>query len=115
MQSPLIVLKDMNKEEKTKVLEEIINDIKPLIKEMYKETSKITLLESEVDEYETMTITLCGGLNGSGEWNNYFNDLARIFEELKEKGFDVWVINLENDCLDDIFYCKTGITKKENE
>ena len=70
MQSPLIVLKGMNKEEKTKVLEEIVNDIKPLIKEMYKETSKITLLESEVDEYETMTFTLCGGLNGSGEWYN---------------------------------------------
>ena len=62
-------------EDKEKLLQDIVNDIKPLIKSIYTEESKITLLESEIDEYGTKTITLCGGLNGSGEWKNYFVDL----------------------------------------
>jgi hypothetical protein len=102
-------------EDKEKLLQDIVNDIKPLIKSIYTEESKITLLESEIDEYGTKTITLCGGLNGSGEWKNYFVDLAKIFEKLDKNGFNVWVIKLDNDCPDDIFYCRIGITRKKNE
>lgn len=102
-------------EDKEKLLQDIVNDIKPLIKSIYTEESKITLLESEIDEYGTKTITLCGGLNGIGEWKNYFVDLAKIFEELDKNGFNVWVIKLDNDCPDDIFYCRIGITRKKNE
>lgn len=105
----------MNKEEKEKVLQEIVKDIKPIIKSLYGEKSKITVLESEVDEYGTKTVTLCGGLNGAGEWYNYFTDLAKLFEELDKNGFNVWVIKLDNDCLDDIFYCRIGIVRKKNE
>ena len=105
----------MSKEEKEKTLQEIVKDIKPLIKSIYTEESKITVLESEVDEYGTKTVTLCGGLNGAGEWKNYFVDLGKIFEELDKNGFNVWVIKLDNDCLDDIFYCRIGITRKKNE
>ena len=102
-------------EDKEKLLQDIVNDIKPLIKSIYTEESKITLLESEIDEYGTKTITLCGGLNGIGEWKNYFVDLGKIFEELDKNGFNVWVIRLDNDCPDDIFYCRIGITRKKNE
>lgn len=102
-------------EDKEKLLQDIVNDIKPLIKSIYTEESKITLLESEIDEYGTKTITLCGGLNGIGEWKNYFVDLGKIFEELDKNGFNVWVIKLDNDCPDDIFYCRIGITRKKNE
>ena len=102
-------------EDKEKLLQDIVNDIKPLVKSIYTEESKITLLESEIDEYGTKTITLCGGLNGIGEWKNYFVDLAKIFEELDKNGFNVWVIKLDNDCPDDIFYCRIGITRKKNE
>ena len=102
-------------EDKEKLLQDIVNDIKPLIKSIYTEESKITLLESEIDEYGTKTITLCDGLNGIGEWKNYFVDLAKIFEELDKNGFNVWVIKLDNDCPDDIFYCRIGITRKKNE
>jgi hypothetical protein len=105
----------MDKEEKEKVLQEIVNEIKPIVKSLYSEKSKITVLESDVDEYGTKTITLCGGLNGIGEWKDYFTDLTTIFEELDKNGFNVWVIRLDNDCLDDIFYCRTGITRKKNE
>lgn len=105
----------MNKEEKDKDLQDIVGEIKPIIKSLYSEKSKITVLESEVDEYGTKTVTLCGGLNGFGEWKDYFTDLSKLFEELGKNGFDVWVIKLDNDCLDDIFYCKSGISRKKNE
>ena len=113
MQSPLIFLNNM--EDKEKNLQEIVNEIKPIVKSAYSENSKITILENEVDEYGTKTITLCGGLNGAGEWKNYFTDLARIFEELENNDFNVWVIRIDNDCLDDIFYCKIGIDRKKDE
>jgi len=107
----------MDKEEKEKVLQEIVNEIKPIVKSLYSEKSKITVLESDVDEYGTKTITLCGGLNGIGEWKDYFTDLTTIFEELDKNDFNVWVIRLDNDCLDDIFYCRIGINRnqKKNE
>jgi len=113
VQSPLIFLNNM--EDKEKDLQDIVNEIKPIVKSVYSENSKITILENEVDEYGTKTITLCGGLNGCGEWKNYFTDLSKTFEELEKNGFDVWVIKLDNDCADDIFYCKIGINKKKNE
>ena len=99
-------------EDKEKDLQDIVNEIKPIVKSVYSENSKITILENEVDEYGTKTITRCGGLNGAGEWKNYFTDLARIFEELENNDFNVWVIRIDNDCLDDIFYCRFGIEKK---
>ena len=107
----------MDKEDKEKVLQEIVNEIKPIVKSLYNDKSKITVLESDVDEYGTKTITLCGGLNGIGEWKNYFIDLSKIFEELDINGFNVWVIRLDNDCLDDIFYCRIVISRnqKKNE
>ena len=115
MQSPLIFSNNMDKEEKEKVLQEIVNEIKPIIKSLYSDKSKITVLESEVDEYGTKTITLCGGLNGRGEWKDYFIDLSELFKELDKNDFDAWVIKLDNDCADDIFYCRTGISRKKNE
>ena len=115
MQSPLIFSNNMDKEEKEKVLQEIVNEIKPIVKSLYNDKSKITVLEFEIDEYGTKTVTLCGGLNGIGEWKDYFTDLSKLFEELGKNGFDVWVIRLDNDCPDDIFYCRTGISRKKNE
>lgn len=74
--------------------------------------SKITVLRSDVDEYGTMTIQFCGGLNGNGEWDTYFSDLAKIVETLKEK-YEIWLIKLYNDCIDDKFYATFGIAIKK--
>ena len=40
-----------------------------------------------------------GGLNGGGKWTNYFSDLKTIFEKLGH----AWLIEMENDCLDDLW------------
>ena len=93
-------------------LQIVVREISPLIDNLETNKSKIRILKYEIDEYGTKTLTLRGGLNGCGKWEDYFNDLARIFTKLDEFGYDVWAIKLDNDCLDDIFYCTVGIEKK---
>lgn len=96
-------------------LQKIVGEIILLIEKLKTKKSNIGIIDKKIDEYGTKTITLCGGLNGCGKWVDYFNDLARIFTKLEEFGYDVWVIKLDNDCLDDIFYCTVGIEKKQEK
>lgn len=100
-----------------KELEEIVKEVTPIVESMKTPNSKIGVLTgnglTEVDKYGTKVICLCGGLNGCGKWENYFSDLSSIIERLKKEGFHVWTINLDNDCLDDIFYLKLGISRKK--
>lgn len=96
-------------------LDEIFQEVKSLVESMKFEKSNISVLSKEVDEYGTNTIEICGGLNGSGNWADYFTDLSNMFSKIKRNGFDVWTIKLENDCLDDIFYLTIGIKREEKD
>ena len=52
-----------------------------------------------------------GGLNGSGNWFKYMKDITTMFDILQSE-YNCWLVNLENDCLDDVFTLKIGISKK---
>lgn len=115
---------DSNKEpsesEKEKDLQDIVKEIIPIVDGMRTEKSKIGVLTgkgfTEVDKYGTKVVCLSGGLNGAGEWEDYFDDLSKVIRKLKSSGYHVWTINLDNDCLDDVFNLKVGISrKKKNE
>lgn len=57
-------------------------------------------------------ICLGGGNNGNANWNNYFKTLANIFNEIEFKKAnikDLWLIKLDNDCLDDVHTIYIGI------
>lgn len=78
----------------------------------YKEDERIkasVLDDSFKNESDYSTFDLCGGLNGSGNWSDYFKALSEICDDLLNEFTDVWVINVVNDCADDIFYCTIGI------
>lgn len=100
-------------------LNEIVNEIIPILNELKTDKSKISVLNekgfTEVDKYGTNVICLCGGLNGCGKWEDYFEDISKIVKKINSSGYHTWTINLKNDCLDDIFYLKLGITRKKNE
>lgn len=50
------------------------------------------------------TFLITGGKNGSGEWQNYLNDLEKIFKELKNKlGRMPVLYQLETDLPDDVW------------
>lgn len=110
--------KEPSTSEKEKELDQIVKNVMPIIDGMRTEKSKIGILTgkgfTEVDKYGTKVLCLSGGLNGCGEWENYFTDLANVVNRLKKEGYHVWTINLENDCLDDVFYLKLGIGKKKD-
>lgn len=75
------------------------------------EKSKIKTLRSDVDNHGTMIIQFCGGLNGKGEWADYFESLSNVTKTVNEK-YNMWLIKIENDSLDDMFYATFGIEKK---
>ena len=50
------------------------------------------------------TFMITGGKNGSGEWQDYLNDLEKIFKELKnELGYIPVLYQLETDLPDDVW------------
>lgn len=75
-----------------------------------------TLLEFEdFDKREGYyTIRLSGGLNGLGNWADYFKTLSEFIEEFNKVSQECWVISLNSDPLDDLFYIKIGIVLSED-
>ena len=49
-----------------------------------------------------------GGNNGHSNWKAYFQSLMMIIEECK----DAWIIELDNDCCDDVHYALIGFRTK---
>lgn len=50
-----------------------------------------------------------GGANGPGKWENYLQQIRKLVLELKKKFKDVWLVDLENDCLDDVYTLRIGL------
>ena len=66
-----------------------------------------------LDEYGTIVGKIYGGLNGPGNWADYFTDLSKLINILKNQyKIDSWLIKLENDPPDDIFYAQIGMRYK---
>jgi hypothetical protein len=42
------------------------------------------------------------GENGSGKWENYFAEMLGFVKNMKSKGYDIWLVDWKNDCLDDV-------------
>jgi hypothetical protein len=90
-------------------------DVKTLVETYSLSDSMIFAEDFIVDEYGTFTVELKGGLNGNGNWVNYLKGLARTFEGLSVNGIDAWIIKMNNDCLDDVFYCKIGVKRQDKD
>lgn len=67
--------------------------------------------ENYTEEYDGKhyVIVLFGGLNGSGDWKDYIDTFAKVFDALDEKCKDSWLIELQNDCADDVYSAYIGI------
>ena len=77
--------------------DETYNDVKKIISE---NNSDIELRAMcMVKEGSHYVCSVYGGLNGGGKWINYLSDLKTIFEKLGH----AWLIEIENDCLDDLW------------
>lgn len=65
-----------------------------------------------------LVVQIYGGRNGTGDWITYWKELEQFLIELSETRYDyqgahyscdVWVIRLENDCMDDVFTLYIGV------
>lgn len=52
-----------------------------------------------------------GGENGPGNWKNYSDFLSELFSNLDH----AWVIDLSNDCADDVWTLRIGFDIKEGD
>ncbi|MBO4542784.1 MAG: hypothetical protein J5725_06325 [Bacteroidales bacterium] len=63
------------------------------------------------DKDGVIIVALDGGLNGSGDWKDYFNGLIAVLnaiEELPEVEF-AYLVDIINDCPDDVFYSRIAV------
>ena len=58
------------------------------------------------DKGDHAIITIYGGFNGNGSWITYLTQIAIIIQAL-----DAWVIDLTNDCPDDVWTLRIGVWK----
>ena len=86
------------------VIEKIVN---------HNDTMKIGKFVVMEDESEGDEVCISGGLNGRGEWSNYFETLAKFMYQVELRYPDAYVVKLENDCLDDVFYLTIKVPKDE--
>ena len=54
------------------------------------------------------------GDNGGGKWENYFSEMLEFVNNMKEKGYDIWMIDWINDCADDVSTIQFGF-REENK
>ena len=71
--------------------------------------SKMSLLKIQAMDTHTI-ITYSGGNNsGNSDWQSYLKDINIVFSRLKNLLTDkIWLIDLVNDCPDDVFYLRIG-------
>ena len=84
---------------------EIINIFNETFDEnMYKDSSRLHSAEVSISEFATVNVKLFGGLNGWGDTEEYLADLLHLVIDLKRKGVNAYMVNMEIDALDDVFY-----------
>ena len=86
------------------VIEKIVNHIDTM------KIGKFVVMEDKSDGDE---VCISGGLNGRGIWSNYFETLSKLMFQIELRYPDAYVVKLENDTLDDVFYLTIKIPKGE--
>ncbi len=89
---------------------EVLNKINYVVNKNYNENrSKLKVLDYFIDKSNTCVCVISGGLNGPGEWANYFEDLAKLIKDFEDNGINAWYIEGYNDCPDDVFVFNFGV------
>ena len=70
----------------------------------YRLNLKLEYLDLILNNYKLQNVY--GGFNGNGAWITYLTQIAIIIQAL-----DAWVIDLTNDCPDDVWVLRIGVWK----
>ena len=84
---------------------EIINIFNEEFNEdMYKDSSRLHSSEISISKFNTVNVKIFGGMNGWGNTEDYLADLLHLVINLERKGIYAYMINMQIDALDDVFY-----------
>jgi len=64
------------------------------------------------DQY--LVVRFFGGLNGPGKWTEYMPQITKLINEIS-KEYHCWLVQLVNDCLDDVFTLDIGVSKPKED
>lgn len=59
-----------------------------------------------------VSVCICGGLNGWGKWSNYFKSLSELMEIIENAWEDSFILKVDYDASDDLFYAQVIIKLK---
>lgn len=65
---------------------------------------KVRVISVEEQKEGHWIATIYGGFNGNGSWNLYIRQIEMIIDSLQGS----WIIDLNNDCLDDLWTLRLG-------
>lgn len=84
-----------------------MEDYKEIIDALELERISVSSVEYNKDY---SIISIHGGLNGRGDILYYLDQVERIVCELQGHCKDVWLVGWLNDCPDDVWYLKLGVS-----
>jgi hypothetical protein len=64
------------------------------------------------DQY--LVVRFFGGLNGPGKWTEYMPPITKLINEIS-KEYHCWLVQLVNDCIDDVFTLDIGVSKPKED
>ena len=88
---------------------DVRNEILDILKEINSHLVELSYnieLESEDGYY---VVTIYGGMNGCGDWRDYLTAIQQIFDLVSKRLGHIWLVDLTNDCLDDVWDLQFGV------
>jgi hypothetical protein len=111
-----------DKGEANMLKEELVRDIcEQYLNEAINEVGGIRYGYEDDDEpdYSHMIITFYGGDNSDtgdkGKWARYLTVIKELVEKLETEFDNVWLVDLDVDCPDDVFSIHIAVRTKEDE
>ena len=112
---------DANGDEELKQAQCLLKIVRRLVHETEQIGTKLDYIDENVNIYDEIgpdgeptgdvywSVTVGGGLNARGIWSNYFKSLSDLMVRMEAEFLDAWVITVDPDCPDDVFYVTIGI------
>lgn len=75
--------------------------------------TRLVVLSCFKDRENTITLEVSGGSSQKGRWEEYLTALALFIRLIRLSFKDIWLVYLENDPANELFYAYFGLRKRE--
>ena len=106
-----VVMKEGRQQKEYDEISDYVDEVIGLLD--IEKTSRLDVMDVSKNKYGTTVLKLSGGINGNGNWHDYFNDLLKLYDAISKK-CTIWLIKIDVDTIDDVFYADFGIEWKKS-